>query len=482
MGFFFLCVGLLILGYFTYGVLVERIFGIEPDRKTPALELADNVDFIPMPTWKVFMVQLLDIAGVGPIFGPILGALYGPQALLWIVLGSIFAGGVHDFFSGMLSVRENGESIPEVIGNSLGMPARHVMRFFSLLLLILVGVVFVMAPAGLLENLTGVSKHLLVIIIFAYYFLATILPIDKIIGRFYPIFGALLIFMAFSVVIALFLSDHTVLPDLDFFKNVNPNKSYDGRQLPIWPLLFVTLSCGALSGFHSTQSPLMSRCLKNEKHGRLVFYGAMIAEGIIALIWATAGLSFYPSVEAYNEVIHNGTASAVVDGVCRGLLGSTGGLLAILGVVILPITSGDTAFRAARLILAETFSLSQVKAVKRLMIAVPLFVVGYLISMVNFSTVWRYFGWSNQTLAMLVLWSAGVWLARRGKFYWIAVLPAAFMTAVSVSFILYMKIGLSLSYELSNYIGIAFAIVAVVLFLIKSFKWKKQVLQAGNAC
>lgn len=469
-----LCVVLLVVGYFTYGVFVEKVFGIDQERQTPALVFEDGVDYIAMPTWKVFMIQLLDIAGIGPIFGPILAALYGPQALIWIVIGSIFAGGVHDYFSGMLSVRNDGKNIPEIVGDALGLPARYVMRFFSVLLLLLVGVVFVKAPANLLHQLTDQNTQYLVLAIFAYYFIATILPIDKIIGRLYPLFGVLLLFMTFGVAVGLIVSDHQVLPNTDFIVNVNPNTNYDGAQLPIWPLLFITLSCGALSGFHSTQSPLMARCIKNERRGRMVFYGAMIVEGIIALIWATAGLSFYDSPEALAAVIKSGTPSAVVDQVSRGVLGSTGGFLAILGVIILPITSGDTAFRSTRLILSETFNLKQSKTLNRLLLAVPLFVVAFALTFVDFSIIWRYFGWSNQTLAMLVLWSAGVWLAKRGRNYWIAVVPAAFMTAVSVTFILYMKIGFQLSYFVSEVAGVVVAVAMLGIFLLKTRKWRRE--------
>ncbi len=472
MGFFLLCVALLILGYIVYGKIVERIFAIDVNRTTPAFEFEDDIDYIPMPTWKVFMVQLLDIAGAGPIFGPILGALYGPQALIWIVVGSIFAGGVHDFFSGMLSVRSSGKSIPEVVGDALGMPARHVMRLFSIILLVLVGVVFVLAPAKLLNQLftqrLGLSwgVELFVFIIFFYYFIATVLPIDKIIGRFYPIFGALLLFMTFAVGLAMLLGGVNMLPNLDFSVNTNPNMNYDGTQMPIWPLLFVTISCSALSGFHSTQSPLMARCIKNEKRGRLVFYGAMIAEGIIGLIWCTAGLSFYESTAALNTALA-GSPSAVVNDVSFGLLGTLGGVLAVLGVIILPITSGDTAFRSTRLILAEIFKISQKPVTKRLLLAIPLFVVAYIITKLPFGVIWKYFGWSNQTLSCLVLWSAAIWLAHNGKFHWIATIPATFMTAVVITFISYMKIGFQVPYNISVTIGIVVAAVAFIAFMLR---------------
>ncbi|CAG0907903.1 unnamed protein product [Cyprideis torosa] len=420
----------------------------------------DGVDYIAMPTWKVYFIQLLDIAGLGPIFGPILGALYGPSALVWIVVGCIFGGAVHDYFSGMLSVRSGGKSIPEVVGDIMGMPARQALRLFSVVLLVLVGVVFILGPAKLLANLTGFNVQLLVACIFVYYFLATILPIDKIIGRLYPIFGALLLFMTVGVLVGLVYNGYDILPNLDVATNTHPGDK------PIWPLLFITLSCGAISGFHSTQSPLMARCIQNEGHGRQVFYGSMIMEGFIALIWATVGLSFYESPAAMNAIIASGSPAAVVNEACNTLLGPFGGFLAIMGVVILPISSGDTAFRSTRLILAETFKMDQTKATKRLAIAIPLFVLAFFITQVDFNIIWRYFGWSNQMLSMLVLWSAAIYLAKKGKLHWICSLPATFMTAVDVAFILQAKIGFNLPETPSNYISIAAALVTLVAFLL----------------
>lgn len=459
MVLFFICLGLLILGYFTYGAFVEKVFGIDPARKPPCYQKEDGVDFIPMPTWKVFFIQLLDIAGLGPITGPILGALYGPVALLWIVIGCIFAGAVHDYFSGMLSIRSGGKSIPDVVGDELGTIARQIMRIFSVILLVLVGVVFIQGPATLLSQLTNVPVYIFILCIFLYYFIATILPIDKIIGRLYPLFGALLLFMTFGVIIGLFYHGYDILPNKDFFTNVHP------KGLPIWPLIFITISCGALSGFHSTQSPLMARCLTNESKGRLVFYGAMIAEGIIGLIWATVGLSFYPGPEALNGILTSGTYSAVVNEVCNTLLGPVGGFLAIMGVVILPVTSGDTAFRSTRLIIAETFRFDQSKALRRLYVAIPLFIIAFFISRVDFKIVWRYFGWSNQMLSMLVLWSAAIFLARKGKLHWICTIPAVFMSAVDASFILQNKIGFQLPTQPSNIAGVVIAAALLVLFL-----------------
>ncbi|WFS62059.1 carbon starvation CstA family protein [Pseudodesulfovibrio thermohalotolerans] len=460
MLFFFGCVALLIAGYFIYGTFVDRIFGSDENRVTPAVAMADGIDYMVMPKWKLIFIQVLDIAGIGPIFGPILGALYGPVAMIWIVIGCIFGGAVHDYFSGMLSLRNNGASIPEVVGEYLGMSARQVMRLFSFILLMLVGVVFVLSPAKLLNGLTGIDTGLLVIAIFGYYFLATILPIDKIIGRIYPLLGFLLLAMTVSLFIALMFSGHEVLPNLAF-NNMHPGDK------PIWPLLFITISCSAISGFHSTQSPLMARCVANERQGRAVFYGSMIIEGIIGLVWCALGISFYDNPQALSSVVAAGSPSAVVAEVSRSLLGTVGGGLAILAVIVLPITSGDTAFRSTRLIVAETFKVKQDAAVKRLMISIPLFVIGYVISTQNFSTIWRYFGFSNQCLSALVLWTSAAYLAQRGKLHWIATIPAVFMTAVCVTFIANAQIGFGLSYDTSVIIGLVGAAAIFAAFLFK---------------
>jgi len=460
MLFFFGCVALLIAGYFIYGTFVDRVFGSNENLVTPAVSMADGIDYMVMPKWKLIFIQVLDIAGIGPIFGPILGALYGPVAMIWIVIGCIFGGAVHDYFSGMLSIRNNGASIPEVVGEYLGMPARHVMRLFSFILLMLVGVVFVLSPAKLLNGLTGINTGLLVACIFGYYFLATILPIDKIIGRIYPLLGFLLLAMTTGLFIALMFSGHQVLPDLAF-NNMHPGDK------PIWPLLFITISCSAISGFHSTQSPLMARCVENERQGRAVFFGSMIIEGIIGLIWCALGVSFYDNPQALSAVIAAGSPSAVVAEISHSLLGTVGGGLAILAVIVLPITSGDTAFRSTRLIVAETFKMKQEAVSKRLLISVPLFVIGFIISTQNFSTIWRYFGFSNQCLSALVLWASAAYLAQRGKLHWIATLPATFMTAVCVTFIANAQIGFGLDYDTSVIIGLIGAVVAFAIFLFK---------------
>lgn len=476
MLWFLLAVALLIAGYFIYGSIVEKVFKINPKRETPAHSLNDGVDYVPMSKKKIWLIQLLNIAGTGPIFGPILGALYGPVAMLWIVFGCIFAGAVHDYFSGMLSVRNGGASVPNLAGKYIGAPVKHFMNALALVLLVLVGVVFVISPAGLLTNITmdnfsesfNLERHSTLVawttIIFVYYIIATLVPIDKIIGRIYPLFGALLLFMSFSMFFALLFEDkalfHTVgeMSFSKFFTNMSPT------NLPIWPLIFVTIACGAVSGFHATQSPLMARCMENEKEGRFVFYGAMIGEGIIALIWCMVGLTFYDSPALMNDAINAGTPSKVVYDSATHMLGYFGGILAVLGVVVLPITSGDTSFRAARLIIAEFFKIDQRSLVKRLIIAIPLFVIGFIISKLDFQVIWRYFGWANQTTAMVMLWTAAAYLYRYQKFHWICTIPAVFMTMVSATFLAYAKIGLGLSYETSVWVGVALTVVAVVCF------------------
>jgi carbon starvation protein CstA len=461
MIWFFLCVGLLVAGYFIYGKFIERIFGPKPERATPAITMADGVDYVPMSDKKVYLVQLLNIAGVGPIFGPILGALYGPVAMLWIVFGCIFAGAVHDYFSGMLSGRAKGASVPTVVGEHLGTVAKHFMNLFAVVLLMLVGVVFVLSPAGLLANLTSTDMVYWIVAIFAYYILATIVPIDKIIGRFYPIFGALLVFMSVGLIIGLIVSGKGFYNTGMDFSNLHPT------ELPLWPLLFITIACGAVSGFHATQSPLMARCMQNEKSGRFIFYGAMIGEGIIALIWCTLGLSFYDSTEALNATMANGGPAAVVHEVSTSLLGTVGGILAILGVVILPITSGDTAFRSARLIVADFLKMTQRPLVKRLLIAIPMFILGFIISKAEFGVIWRYFGWANQTTAVIMLWTAAAYLAKEGKLHWVCTIPAMFMTAVVFTYLANAPIGFGLEMGISTIIGLICTLVTTVAFLVK---------------
>ncbi|EMY3591556.1 carbon starvation protein A [Aeromonas salmonicida] len=461
MIWFFLCVGLLVAGYFIYGKFIERIFGPKPERATPAITMADGVDYVPMSDKKVYLVQLLNIAGVGPIFGPILGALYGPVAMLWIIFGCIFAGAVHDYFSGMLSVRAKGASVPTVVGEHLGTVAKHFMNLFAVVLLMLVGVVFVLSPAGLLANLTSTDLVYWIEAIFAYYILATIVPIDKIIGRFYPIFGALLVFMSVGLIVGLIVSGKGFYNTGMDFSNLHPT------ELPLWPLLFITIACGAVSGFHATQSPLMARCMQNEKSGRFIFYGAMIGEGVIALIWCTLGLSFYESTEALNATMANGGPAAVVHEVSTSLLGTVGGILAILGVVILPITSGDTAFRSARLIVADFFNLTQKPMAKRLLIAVPMFILGFIISKAEFGVIWRYFGWANQTTAVIMLWAAAAYLAKEGKLHWVCTIPAMFMTAVVFTYLANAPIGFGLEMGISTVIGLASTAAITIAFLLK---------------
>lgn len=465
---FFVCLAILIIGYFLYSKFVERVFGPEFDRKTPAMLHPDGVDYMPMKTWKSFLVQLLNIAGLGPIFGALSGAIWGPSVYLWIVFGTLLAGGVHDFLSGMLSVRNDGASISEIVGIYLGNVMKTVMRIFSVILLVMVGVVFMVGPAGLLAKLTPSFANVTfwTIVILIYYFLATLLPIDKIIGKLYPIFGVCLIIMAVGIAGATIFNSGT-RPMMEItLQNLHP----DGA--PIWPLMFITVACGAISGFHATQSPIISRCIDNEKNGRKIFYGAMVAEGIIALIWASAGIAFYEGTGGLLAV--GGGNSSTVYEMSIGLLGKVGGVLAMIGVIACPITSGDTAFRSARLTISDWFKIDQSKVSKRLMLSIPLLGIGYLISLIDYSIIWRYFSWSNQTLAMIVLWAGSVYLAKYAKINkpitsLIAALPAAFMSAVSCTYILYAEEGFKLSTSVAYPVGILFAALCLGLFLFKTF-------------
>ena len=461
---FTLCLLALIAGYFLYGRVVERIFGPD-DRKTPALTRQDGVDYIPMSTWKIFMIQFLNIAGLGPIFGAIMGAKFGTASYLWIVLGSIFAGAVHDYLSGMLSMRHDGESLPELIGRYLGGTTKQVMRVFTVILMVLVGSVFVAGPAGLLANLTPevLDTTFWIVVVFLYYILATLLPIDKIIGKIYPLFALALLFMAVGILVMLYVH-RPALPELwDGLQNTHP----DAASLPIFPIMFVSIACGAISGFHATQSPLMARCLKSERHGRPVFYGAMITEGIVALIWAAAATYFF-----HENGMEETNAAVIVDAVTKDWLGTVGGVLAVLGVIAAPITSGDTAFRSARLIVADFLGMEQKTIRRRLYICIPMFLAAIALLLYSlsdaqgFDMIWRYFAWSNQTLSVFTLWAVTVYLVRAkgGYTYYITFIPALFMTAVCATYICVAPEGFGLSSGWSPYIALVALVVAAVWF------------------
>lgn len=461
---FFIALALLIVGYFVYGKIIERVFHPD-DRATPCVAHPDGVDFCPITEWRAFLIQLLNIAGLGPIFGALSGAIWGPSVYLWIVFGTIFAGGVHDYLSGMLSLRNNGASIAEITGKYLGNGMKQVMRVFSVILLVMVGIVFMVGSAGILAGMTGLSKTLWVIIVLCYFFCATLLPIDKLIGRLYPIFGICLIVMALGVgggTILRAINDPVNHPMIELtFQNLRD----DG--LSMWPFMFITVACGAISGFHATQSPLVARCVTNEKQGRQIFYGAMVAEGIIALIWASAGIAFYynkdtsiGSITANLLAIGGGNSTSVME-ISRGLLGPIGGILAVLGVVACPITSGDTAFRSARLTIADWFHIDQASIKKRLALTLPLLLVGYVVSFADYSVIWRYFSWSNQTLAMIALWAGAVYLCQQKANFWVAAVPATFMSAVSVTYFLmapeiYIKLASAIAYPIGIVVALGF--------------------------
>ena len=466
---FIICLACLIGGYFVYGKIVENTFAPD-DRETPAVKINDGVDYVVMPQWKLFLVQLLNIAGLGPIFGALQGALWGPVVFLWITGGTIFAGAVHDYFSGMLSERNNGASISEVCGIYLGNLMKNVMRVFSVVRLVMVGTVFAVGPAGLIVTLfakggvTGIltSPEFWLWVILAYYFIATFLSVDKIIGRIYPLFGICLIIMAIGVIIGIFTNPSYTIPEIwSNFRNMHPNGT------PIWSVMFITVACGAISGFHSTQSPLMARCMKSEHQGHFVFYGAMVAEGVIALIWAAAGCSLYEVTgglsTGLSEILANGQSAAIYD-VCSRTMGGVGIALAMIGVIVCPITSGDTAFRSARLVLADWFKVDQNQYQKRLLLCVPLLAAGAIIGHLDYTIIWRYFSWTNQTLAMIVLWTASMYLFREKKNYWITAVPATFMSAVSMTYFFYAPECLGLGTKVAYPVGIILAALFLGIF------------------
>jgi len=493
------CVLLLVVGYLFYGAIVEKLFGADQNKKAPCYSCQDGVDYIPMPTWKVFLIQFLNIAGTGPIFGAIQGILFGPAAYIWIVFGCVFGGAVHDYMSGMISIRKNGASLPEIVGDELGKTARITMRILALILMILVGAVFVTTPAGLLANICGNNELfgqaiVWTIVIFAYYILATLLPIDKLIGKIYPIFGVALLIMALGVGFGIFYYDGSMPEITEAFTNHHPNAA-----IPIFPGICITIACGAVSGFHATQSPMMARCMKNEKYGRPIFYGAMITEGLVALIWAAAAIKFADAFDVtvygmsqdaapYEKlwaIMTNGGASnpnpaVLVNSICSSWLGTIGSILAILGVVAAPITSGDTAFRSARLIAADFMHYKQNKIYKRLILSVPIFIISGILMFVKFDVLWRYFAWFNQTLSVFTLWAITVYIYRKYedctsimRYGFILILiPAAWMTCVCSIYILVAPEGFGLSDSAAYTIGGIF--FGCVLGLFCRFASKKK--------
>lgn len=467
---FIISLVVLIIGFVIWSKVTDKVFGSD-DRPTPAIANPDGVDKVPMKTWKAFLIQLLNIAGTGPIFGALMGAVFGPIVFIWIVLGAVFAGAVHDFMTGMVSVRHNGISIAELSGIYLGNGMKWVMRVFSVLLLLLVGTVFITSPAALLAKLTPevLNTSFWIVIILIYYVLATLLPIDKLIGKLYPIFGVILLTMAVGIVGSIFVFGYEI-PEITL-ENLHP------ENLPVWPFMFVTVACGAISGFHATQSPMIAKCIVSEKKGRTVFYGAMISESVIALIWAAAGVAFYGATNILNNALTAYGQSGVVYDISTSLMGPVGGVLAVIGVVVCPITSGDTAFRSARLILAEWTNLEQTKIKNRLLITIPLLGAGAILTQLDFNILWRYFSWSNQTLAMIALWVVTSYLLKHGKYRFgsfITSVPAAFMSAVSITYILMANEGFGLPADFAYPAGIVFALVLFFVYLVFFIKKQKQ--------
>ena len=465
---------LLIVGYLVYGTYVNKVFGPD-DRATPAISKADGVDYIPMPTWKIFMIQFLNIAGLGPIFGAIMGAQFGTASYLWIVLGTIFAGAVHDFFSGALSMRNDGESLPEIIGRYLGPTTKKITCIFTLILMILVAAVFVSGPAELIAGMTPdwMNAKFWIFVIFLYFILATMLPVDKIIGKIYPLFAFALLFMAGGILLMLYVKN----PDLPEIWNGFGTKY---EKNPIFPMMFISIACGAISGFHGTQSPMMARCMKHEKYCRPIFYGAMVAEGLVALIWAAAATYFFQENGIVDPVTGKAfTGAAVATSISKEWLGTVGGILAILGIVAAPITSGDTALRSARLIAADFLHIDQRPIGKRLLICIPIFLItiGVLIYSLSdaegFKIIWRYFAWCNQTLAVFTLWAITVYLVKEKKNFYISFLPAVGMTLVCSTYICIAPEGLSLPHNVSYIIGGLCTLTAFIWFAVWYRKNKK---------
>lgn len=479
---FLVCLALLVGAYFVYGGYLEKLVKIDPAAETPCKRLYDGVDYVPLPRWRIFLIQLLNIAGLGPIFGAVLGAAYGPVAFLWITLGGIFMGAMHDFVAGVISLRHNGESLPETVGGYLGKGPKQFMRIFSVGLMVLVGAVFLSQPASLIVNrldipsLEGIafgdfSWLMLIVlgIILLYYIAATLLPVDKIIGRIYPIFGVALLFMALGVLSVLLFSGRYTIPEFTSFRNCLA----DAKEFPIVPMLFTTIACGAISGFHATQSPLMARCMRNEKESRSVFYGAMISESIVALIWAAIGMAFWGGVEGLNAAIaqYNGQAAILIDIIARETLGPVLAGFVIFGVVACAITSGDTAFRSARLIVADFLGLEQRSLSKRIYICIPLFAVGLLIIFaMPFQVMWSYFAWMNQTLAAVTLWMIVAYFARQRRGLMVGLIPALIMTYVCASYIFVSPLMFGMQHRTAAYVlggVVTLAILVAMIFKVR---------------
>lgn len=455
---FALSILLLLGGYFFYGKLAERLYGVDVHMQMPCTLRADGVDYVAMPAWRVFMIQLLNIAGLGPVFGAIAGCLFGPVCLIWIVCGCILAGAVHDFYAAVASAEEGGCNLPGLIGKYLGRPANIMMNAVCLLLMFMVGVVFTVGPADMLHaQISGISAFCWCTIIIVYYFMATVLPINVIIGKIYPFFGALFLFMAIALAVQLPLSGHEICPQRDFFANLHPTAA------SVWPALCITIACGAISGFHATQSPMMVRCLAAGGQMRSVFYGAMITEGIVALVWALAGLTLREALDL--DAVKPAVA---VNLICAELLGPVGAFFAVLGVVVLPITSGDTAMRCCRLMLAEVLKFKQTAIWNRCVLSVPLFVLVVMTSTTDFNVIWGYFGWLNQVLASITLWALAVLMKRRGRFHWVVSVPAFFLTNVCLCFLLISPdFGVGLSLPMSNAVSLLLTGVMYGIYLLR---------------
>lgn len=466
---FIVCILVLISGYFIYGKIADKVFGTNENNTTIALSDTDGVDTIPLPKWKAYLIQFLNIAGTGPIFGAIAGAMWGADAFIWITFGCIFGGAIHDFFIGMISMRSKGSSIVDIVGTYLGKRARKLVLIFTVILLLLVGVVFISTPADLLAALTGQNRWIFVSIIFLYFIFATVLPIDKLIAKIYPVFAFVLCFMAIAITASMAAKGYIAkIPEFGF-----SNPHVEGKS--VFPYLFISIACGAISGFHATQTPIMSRCIRNEKDGRMVFFGAMVTEGIVAMIWAAAAMTFFGGLSGL--AAEGGKAAVIVNKISSGLLGPLGMVLAVVGVGICPISSGDTAFRSLRLIIAEALHINQKKAVNRYKTILPIFAISVVLLFIDFNVIWRYFSWANQTLATIALWAITVYLMQRNKPYFISLIPAMFMTTVITCYIMVAPEGLygfitkfvdvKTAEMIGTLIGVAFSVALCIIMIRK---------------
>ena len=463
---FIACVVFLVVGYFIYGKIVEKVFDIDGSVETPATKYDDGEDYIPMSKVKLFFLRYINIAGLGPIFGAIQGALFGPSAFLWIILGTIFAGAVHDFCSGFLSVRQDGLSIPGIIGKYLGSKVRHLLTILIVVTAVLVVATFTKGAATLLASLTSINGLMWIVIIFIYFFIAIILPVNKLVGKIYPIFGFFFILITFLLLGGLISSPVYTVPELT-------TKGLYYTPFPLFPFLFVTITCGAISGYHSTQSPLIARYVKDEKDMKPVFYGAMVLEGFTALVWAAIAMAFFKGNPQLALFLGRTPAIAVKE-FSYVFLGKIGLILTVLCVAFCPIITGDTILRGARLAILDEFGVSGDQLLSRLKIITPLLVIAFVLTFVDFSIMWTFFAWVQISIASLILWTSTVYLIKRKRKYVLTLIPAMFCSVVSVAYILQAPGGFYIEPIIANTIAVIVTVALTAIFM-KKFKFNKDV-------